>query len=729
MKNKLPRCNRSGLSRALMAIGLAATATVGLLQAQTTSEASEKVIQLDPFTVNNSADKGYQASQSVSGSRFVTEIKNSPYSLAIIPENLLADTNAITMEDALRYATGAVATLHPYNDNTILFQRGFETNLLLRDGVRRVGPFDTTGVERIEVLNGPASVLFGITNPGGTVNYVPKKPLARAQANLSQTVGTWNTMRTQVDIGGPVGQSGSLFYRLPASYYTSDRWFSYSDIEKFAASPSFLWQISPQTKALFSLEYARSNETPIGPFLGVVVEAWYFPLNLVPRDFTVQIKQSFSDVETVLPSLTLTHGFNDHWTLRNNTAFYRHSKSHFSAGRGATRLPGFPVFRQAQLEDLVDTNFQNNLDLMGKFDTAIGGLTVVASHEFQDNNTDINQKSGFGVGAVVPPDWTLLNPSTWNYNEDALSGVTPTVGTSTKFKSTAYSAMGQLETMNGHLFLTAGMRHDATETTLYNHRAKTVEKFEPGKTSGQVGALYRVNNQVGVYANYSTSFNPISQTLLDINQNPFNPVPIEGVGKEAGLKLDLLGGRITQTLAFYEVELKNIVERLLSTASSSAAIQYSVQSGLQRSRGYEYSLNAAITDNWYVVAGYAYTNAKVVSNDSTPANVGQTLTRSYRDKVNLFTRYSFSSEALKGLYVGGGYLYISEAPYGTGILQALMVPANRNASALVGYETKIGAYRWDFRLNVDNVFDADYVTINFYRSAPRNFMLTAKVDF
>jgi iron complex outermembrane receptor protein len=352
------------------------------------------------------------------------------------------------------------------------------------------------------------------------------------------------------------------------------------------------------------------------------------------------------------------------------------------------------------------------VDLIGKFITPYGTLTTVLSYENRNDYDNTYDLSGYGAGAVVPPSWNLLNPATWNYNENAIATVTPYAWTDSHLMVNSYSALAQYSGLNDHLFLLGGLRVDDTKTVFTN---KFVQPWVPvpylqNKTSYQIGALYRINPNLAVYVNSSSSFSPTTQSLVNSNGTPVNPIPIIGTGREAGIK--------------------NIVEQILLTSNATSNTYYYIQDGLQRSKGIEYSATASLNKNIDLIAGYTYLTANDIDDPASPINQGERLGQNYHNKANLFVKYSFLDGPLKGAFAGLGGMWLSKSPYGLGpSSQAETIPSNRDVSVLLGYNRRIGHYNWRFQVNVANVFNWDYIAIDYYRAPPTNVMVTTAVTF
>jgi iron complex outermembrane receptor protein len=583
---------------------IALTATAQPASAPATTIPNDSVVQLNAFTVKSDLDRGYMASQSISGSRFVTELKEFPFSLQVLSSALLQDIGAQSLPDALAYATGVVAAQSNQASEISVVQRGFVTTLQLRDGTRKPGGFDAVGAERIEVINGPSSVLFGITNPGGTINFLSKKPVHKPLAEFSQTLGSWGTSRTTLDLGGPLGNSGVLAFRMPSSYTSSDGYYVNSSSRKAYTSPVISWQVTPATKIEVGIELQKSDYIPVTSLLAVLDQSRL--AFFLPREFNGNTPRMYMDLKTTLPTFSLLHNFGPNWQLRSNSSFYSNSHETFYAARGAVRASlNFAYPRQASFNRVSNDDFQHNTDVVGNFAVLNGSLTAIMGVEYRDSFNRSNLRSSNAPGGVAPPSWLMLSPSTWNYDEDSSSGIVQLANTTTDFQSTAFSLLAQYKSRNNRFTAAGGVRRDTTTSLFRNYLTGGAgQTFDANKVTMQIGGLYWLKpDALSVYANYSTSFLPLTSPLIDINFRPFNPVPVTGKGFETGIRQTLAQGRFAHSLGVYRIEQENLPSVLLRTSTATTVSFYDTQGGVHRSEGVEYNFNGLLTDNMAFFGG------------------------------------------------------------------------------------------------------------------------------
>ncbi|HTO03035.1 MAG TPA: TonB-dependent receptor plug domain-containing protein, partial [Opitutus sp.] len=253
------------------------------------AEASEdEVVVLSPFTVDSTKDKGYRATNSISGTRLNTAIKDLPMPIEVITGEFLRDTGARNLRESLRYSSGIL--LQTQNDysapagsfstspgkinnpegmtasasQTNMKIRGFQTESVLRDGFRRQNATDAVNIERVEIARGPASLLYGVGNFGGVVNYLVKTPDRIRATELSATYGSEDFMRATLDTTGPIDDAGVFAYRLTGAWQDTGSYTDFNDENHYFVSPVVSWRPFKNTELLFDVEYGEQDNQGIG---------------------------------------------------------------------------------------------------------------------------------------------------------------------------------------------------------------------------------------------------------------------------------------------------------------------------------------------------------------------------------------------------------------------------------------------------------------------------------
>lgn len=338
--------------------GLATLAVLASLslQAQTTSTpttqpstnpastestaAQAEPVQLDPFTVNTTKDKGYSATNEISGSRVDTPIKDIPISIDVITSQFISDIGATDLRSALAYQAGIMTTTQNDLENTAgtfgtaygpggvnnpqgvtanpdesqYKIRGFIATNTLRDGFLRLSGVDSVNIDRIEVVFGPNALLYGTGNFGGVVDYLPRRPMDTQSGLADVSYGSYGFERVALDVTGPISAANHIDYRLDAAYTTTDSQVGYYKDQRFFIAPQVSWRPTPTTLLLVDLEYGKEfiNGDGFQAFRGVSANntalptnndqfeavGFYYPPGSDPRSFNVTGPNTYVDTQS-----------------------------------------------------------------------------------------------------------------------------------------------------------------------------------------------------------------------------------------------------------------------------------------------------------------------------------------------------------------------------------------------------------------------------------------------
>jgi iron complex outermembrane recepter protein len=286
------------IPRHLLALPLALTIATGRLPAQTTAGTApetitpkeESVLVLSPFIVTTEKDKGYKATNSTSGTRLNTEIKDLPLNLEVITADFIRDTGATDLRQALRYSAGVVlesqsdalteqdfdsqsAGANDPRGNTrragdsVSKLRGFLLDQVLRDGFRRVRTADSINIDRVEVLRGPSALLYGVGNFGGVINYIPKKPLQSQKTYMGLSVDSNGLYRSEFDFTGPLGDGNHPWkpaFRITGAYQEAGDHTDHYNRRAYMIDPIFSFQPFAKTLVTIEAEVGHENQTGVG---------------------------------------------------------------------------------------------------------------------------------------------------------------------------------------------------------------------------------------------------------------------------------------------------------------------------------------------------------------------------------------------------------------------------------------------------------------------------------
>lgn len=646
-------------------------------------EADEEIV------VTDESQPGYRVPNTNTLTRTETPLRDIPQSIQIIPQEVLRDQRA-DISDALLNAP-SVRTSSPTNFDSIRIQvRGFFSTPTLngfKDSLSsNLGP-DLTGIDRIEVLQGPNSILFGSTSPGGTVNFVTKQPLRDPYYFAEATVGNFNFYRGEVDFSGPVDAAQKVLYRLNASYRDQGFFTDFSRTRNLVVAPAVSFALGENTKLTFEGIYKDLEFKKISFGLPLIGTIQSNPNGKIPRDRNVN--EGTLDAKGARAGYTLEHKFSDSWSLKNSFQFSRYFSS-YSDPTGATfpigLLPDNRTLERVYFNaDYDQRDYRLSTNIVGKF--ATGSIQHQLLFGF-----DLGRQTADSSGAdreIAPLD--LFNPVYGQRPGD----ITFEYDTNTVTDELGLILQDQI-TIADNLILLVGGRFDTFKQTDRDLLADTETSQSGNAFSPRVGVVYKPISPVSLYTNYSRSFQPTIGQAID--GSDFKPT--RGTQFEAGVKADL-NPRLTTTLAFYQVTQSNVLTEDPNNPN------FSVQTGKQRSRGVELSLAGEILPGWNIFASYAYNDARITE-DNVIA-VGNRVQRTTPHAASLWTTYEIQKGDLQGLGFGLGLFYVGDRAGDAA--NTFEVPSYFTTDAALFYK------RNGFRaaLNIKNLFDVNYFENAFSR--------------
>ena len=631
---------------------------------------------------------GYLVPDAASATRTDTPIRDIPASIQVIPQQVIKDQQITRLDEALRNVSGV--TFAGNNDNRgIRFSlRGFGAQAysgsapVLRDGFRVYGVQgfpELSNLERVEVLKGPASILYGEIDPGGVINLVSKQPLAEPFYEAELQVGSQPFVRPRFDISGPLTTDAKVLYRLNALYQYSQSFRNYdNDIDRFSVAPIVTWKIGDRTNLTFSLEYTKDN----GPAdFGIVASnngIVDVPRSRVSNNPNDTIENTYLSV-----GYNLEHKFSDNWTIRNafRYQYYTYNYSPLALPFNFDGTTGILTRFFADQDDTIkDYSLQTNV--VGKLTTGSIKHTLVVGVDL--NNSEESEKTNFGGSDTI----NIFNPV---YGPEPDPSTLPILfNDTTNTKRLGVYAQDQV-TLLDNLFLLAGFRYDTVKRTATNNINGTEQSQTNDAISPRFGILYRVIPEFSLYASYSRSFNP--NTARTAGGSPLEPET--GEGYEVGVKADLLRSKLLATLSYFDITKQNVA------VSDPVNFGSSLATGEQQSRGVELDITGEILPGWNIIASYAYTDAEVTEDE--PARIGSRLPGIPRHSAGLWTTYEIQAGNLQGLGFGLGFNYVGEREGG--------LPNTFQADSY--FVTNAGLFyrrnNWRFGLNFKNLFDVNYI--------------------
>lgn len=685
-------------------------------------------VRLDTVVVDGEGQEGAGGDDGVDGvvvkkastagktSRVVVRTSQSVNTVA---REEMEQRGATTVTEALRYTPGVVAEGRPTTRYDIGYIRGFGglqnwfdfvDGMKMQRGLSYNAPaMDAWNIDRVEVLKGPASVLYGQIMPGGLVNQITKKPLDEAHREVQVTVGAPGRAEAAFDFTGPVAGTEDLSYRLVGLGRYQESNIDFADTERWFIAPSLTWKATPDTSLTVYAGYMRdpSSVYPLYlPAFGTVIPNAAFPD--IPYDFNVEGKDySKFDRKQAWAGYEFEHNFTDQLKFTQKLR-YMDTESDFQ-GLAVVGMAGTSITRRPSkaLDDAGQVTVDNQLEYA--FDTGVAQHKVLAGLDFQYLDAD----RYLGQAAALSP-IDYLNP---NYTAPAVPALT---GYTTLQRSqTGVYLQDQIDI--GKLAATAGVRYDVVSYDLdaYSYNAATGAKTPLAIGSADqtvddfswnVGAAYVFDNGIAPYASYATSFEVTAGTGL--GGVAFEPTTARQF--EVGVRYQPTSFNGMFTASYFDIEQKNVltssgIAGTVANGCSAATCQN--QLGKVRSRGLELEAKTQVVPGFDVVASYTYVHARVLE-DTTAMLVGSTPAGVPTHQAALWGHYQFNENSmLGGLGVGAGVRYLGNttALYAAGKLE---VPAFTLVDAAVSYDfgVKTPALQgMKLSVSASNLFNKEYV--------------------
>ncbi|MEN9632770.1 MAG: hypothetical protein RL077_1174 [Verrucomicrobiota bacterium] len=638
----------------------------------------EELIRLSVFTVSTEKQSGYLGSYATGATRTGTSIFDTPQSINVITKDLYEDLQAFETQDAVRY----LANVQPRVNTRAWRIRGYFVAQNFKNGFKIAN--DTTGdaanIERVEVIKGTNAVVLGQVDPSGSVNRVTKQPLFGSTLHKTNiTAGSYDYYRGHLDLGGPMGSSGRLGYRLNVSY-TSDGHFQEHDgpggkdlkFEKLIVAPSFGWKIDEATDVFLNIEYGKERAyRPI--FTVIEVDAQKNPVFVISPKRSPNHNWSFGHIESVNLQAYVIRRFGRDWTFRqmfNVTDARANLLFTTNIGRQLTARP-----RDHNNDWVLEG------DLVGVLPLGVLKNQFLLGYNYgRDDNYSLVRRRNI-------PGIDYKNP---NYNTVApdLATIPILSSVDTDKKNGSVFAQDQVSFLDDKAKLLLGFRYERLEAGSTNRGIRQTGTKD-GVFAPRVGVLYQPSRRLSFFGLYSSSEAP--QRVTRPNGTVIDD-PIQGDTVEVGVKSYLLDGRVGVTFSWFQIERTNITNGV--TINGVDTIE---PSGLEEAKGFELELAGHLTDQWQLVFNGA--TSRTADHSSFLVHPGSPLGGATDLKLALWNIYHFGRAEHRGWEVGGGWIFQSKM-HGEDATYTL--PASHIFEARMGYAWK----RAKVALNVENVFDS-----------------------
>lgn len=657
--------------------------------------AQQSAVQLETISVDAATQEtatgpvdGYVAKRSATGTKTDTPLKETPASVSVVTADQVKDQGATSVQESLRYTPGVTADPYgPDSRGDFSLIRGVDPTVYL-DGTRFVNPgayynypkVDPYTLERIEVLRGPASVLYGGSTIGGLVNMVSKRPQPFDLHEIGVQYGSFNRKQVQTDHTGKLTADGQFLYRFIGIVRDSDTQTDYVKDDRKTVMPSITWRPDNNTDWTVSTVYQKDESGSTTAFLPWSGTIFSNPNGQIPVNrFAGYPDFEQYDTETKSVSSMFEHRFGDAVKVRQNMRYARVDGIYNSAYPNNYSNPSNPYLDPAQrtvgryiyskISHKDTFNADNNAEI--KFESGPLKHDVLLGFDYRYEK-DAGE-TGFGYDGTP---FDLYSPT---YTSVTAPTLTPYA--TSRQRQWGFYAQDQMKL--DRWIVTAGIRRDAVTSNFDGQ-----EKQEDYATTKRLGLMYELPFGLNPYVSYSESFNPIfgAGTCATFCK------PQQGQQYEAGFKYSQAKDLAINGAVF------DITERNRTSSDPGNPFVY-IQTGKVRIRGAELEVLATVAHDIDLIGSYTYLDTEVLEGD----NAGKHIASVPQQQASLWAKYRFAMFGMRGFSVGGGVRYVGKSWDGS---DNIVTPAYTLFDAMAAWENET----WRFQINGTNLADKVYLT-------------------
>ena len=651
-------------------------------------ESAERLFTLSilPATamVTVSDDAGYLASESRTATKTFTPLRDVPQSVTVIGKDQIKDQSLSSISDVVRYVPGVTSHQGENNRDEVIIRGNRSGADFFRDGVRDDVQYyrDLYNLDRLEVLKGPNAMIFGRGGGGGVINRVTKEAGQTPVREFTVTGGSFYNRRFTGDLDQPLGDRAA--FRLNGVYENSKSFRDYVGLDRFGVNPTFAFSPDEKTNIHVGYEYFRDRRVAdrgMTSYLGHPVD---LPISTFYGD--PDRSKVRSDVNVFAASLERLFGsliFRNRFHYANYDRFYQNYVP------GAANSSGTQVAVTAYNNATQRSNWFDQSDLTYSFDLGRTRHTIVGGTEFGRQITDNFRNTGYFNNSVTTIQVAFADPVTRipvTFRQTATDA-----DNHLTLNLAAGFVQDQIE-ISRYVQAIAGVRYDYFDLTYRNNRNSQILERMDHLVSPRLGLVIKPVTAMSIYGSYSVSYLPSSgdqfASLTNITQQV---KPEKFTNYEAGVKWDL-SPKIAFTSAIYRLDRTN------TRANNPSDPTQILQTGSQRTTGFEAGLNGSITNRWTISGGYSWQNARITST-TVAAPAGRRVAQVPRNMFSLWNKYQISRRLGAGL----GLSYRSDMY--AAIDNTVVLPAYLKADAAVYYN--FGEH-WRLQANLENLTNKRY---------------------
>ena len=709
---------------------LFAAAAVALplaLSAQTTRPASSaaaapdaELVQLSEFTVKESSDNSYIASESVTGTRVATQIKDLPFSVSVVTSEFMNDFDFFDIASDMAY----VANLNNVDTQGNSNLRGYGATFYLRNGFYRLGLIDRINTDRIEVIKGPNAAIYGATSPAGLINVVTKKPrFDTFSERATVTAGSQDMLRGEINVNTPLGSLGKVKFAqlFSANVQNGGSETPFATTKNRLLSESIMARFPDQSTLNLEIEWSARKGVPATSTVPFQYNAATRTYSSILRKDLAHVSQGGPDsvANRELTSVYLTYDkrWNRTWSTHAGAYAYARHAFNFNNGSSDQFDPATGRFGRGNVivDPLNEDGGAGQIDTLADYELMNGALKnkTLLTLDYSQNwryreqrspNTRVYSISGI---LLANPDYSLPPRSAFNII---------TRRDKVRWDTRGFFLRQQTTALDGRLIGFAGLRRDlVTYNFLFGDQFNraggalsnkgAVSHYTDSAWSPNFGVNFKATKQIALYASHSTSFSPAGQVAKLGDPHLENET---SVGWDYGIKATLLNERLVFTLGGFYIDRDGVKTTQRDPVTG---LNETVAAGKQSTKGCEFEGAWRVNEKLTVLASYGYVNAKILYNGNATTDIGRRPVGLPKDQGSL----SWKWEILKGLSWNAGVTYSGEA-----LPNSTATDARRDVRAPGYYLVNTGLmYSWaqrehrlrhSVRLSAKNALDRDYLT-------------------
>ena len=727
---------------------------------------STKISRLNTVEIIGRKETSYKNTNSFSGTKVNLALKDTPQSIGYVTKELMLDQNATTVNDVVKNISG-INQYSFYNDFSIRGNRVMGNKVvgggMLLNGMKAQTsfwkPMSLANIERVEVIKGPASAMFGNASPGGVINRITKKPLALKRRSITTSIGSFNTLKTYADFTGPANKSKTLLYRLNLGYETTDTFRDLQSSKNIIIAPSFSYLPTDKTRLNIDIFYRNMNGK-LDRAQSVFGEGDLYstPISQSLSAANDYLKENFLNLTT-----SLVHQFSDNLTFNSvylhssydeDLQEHRQANAYVSKADGTMDYSKIVMTAQIRKRNFRNNSFNNFFNLKVntgevKHNILLGYdyyLTQMlpSSSEMQargyllKNGKATNKFDKTKIGQYVldadgnpktnVPYFDLTKGNTGNGLKDISKYI---FEQNNKMPTTQYSHGVYLQEQLEYKFLKLLLsgRIENFNDEIVDAKTYEVKKVSQTAFIPRIGLVAEVNKNINLYATWMKGFEPQSGEIQSDPDRYGGPFDAEYSRLyEVGMKSEWFQKRLSATVALFNLKKMNA----LYAAPIDGFPDRMEQVGEEVSKGIELDIAGFITPNWSIIANYSYNDAKITkTKDGKERDFGMQRPNTPRHSGNLWTKYIINKGIVKGLGFGAGYNFVTER---FGQVAKRAFPITYPSYGIVDVALYYKVQNIQLQANLNNVFNkihwvGGYNKLRSFPGAPRNVSITVSYKF